>query len=88
MARQATALFASALLLLAVAFMSHDSGVEAWCLEYPSPDPNCCHGSDGLRYCRDLCVGVGNGFVGGECNKGTCYCLKCADEPPPASRAL
>lgn len=65
-----------------------DSGVEAWCLEYPSPDPNSCHGSDGLRYCRDLCVGVGNGFVGGECNKGTCYCLKCADEPPPASRAL
>ncbi|PWZ28715.1 hypothetical protein Zm00014a_010484 [Zea mays] len=33
MARQATALVASALLLLAVAFMSHDAGVEAWCLE-------------------------------------------------------
>jgi hypothetical protein len=65
-----------------------DVGVEAWCLEYPAPDPNVCHGSDGLRYCRNDCVAIGNGFVGGECNKGTCYCLKCADEPLPAPRAL
>ncbi|CAD6251733.1 unnamed protein product [Miscanthus lutarioriparius] len=64
-----------------------DAGVEAWCLEYPAPDPNACRGSRGLRYCRDECVAVGHGFAGGECNKGECLCLKCADQPP-AARAL
>ncbi|KXG29567.1 hypothetical protein SORBI_3004G056700 [Sorghum bicolor] len=90
MARKATALVASALLiLLAVAFLSHDAGVEAWCMEYPASDPNACRGSGGLRTCRDECVGAGRGFAGGECNKGECLCLKCRDdEPPPAARAL
>ncbi|KAG0531905.1 hypothetical protein BDA96_04G062200 [Sorghum bicolor] len=76
MARKATALVASALLiLLAVAFLSHDAGVEAWCMEYPASDTNACR--------------AGRGFAGGECNKGECLCLKCGDdEPPPAARAL
>ncbi|KAF8691197.1 hypothetical protein HU200_000216 [Digitaria exilis] len=90
MARKVTA-FVASVLLLALVFISYDAGVEAWCLEYPSPDINACRGKDGLRYCRDDCVAIGHGFAGGECLKnpdgsfGDCLCLKCADEPPAAN---
>jgi len=66
-----------------------DAGVEAWCLQYGAPDPNACHKNRGLDQCRDKCLAVGQGFVGGACLKnpdgtiGDCVCLKCADQPPP-----
>ncbi|KAG2648805.1 hypothetical protein PVAP13_1NG066300 [Panicum virgatum] len=90
MAPKVTA-FVAGVLLLALVFVSYDAGVEAWCLEYPAPDPNACHGHRGLDYCRDECVAVGHGFRGGECLKnpdgsfGDCLCLKCAEQPPAAN---
>ncbi|KAJ1278095.1 hypothetical protein BS78_04G052600, partial [Paspalum vaginatum] len=84
MARKTAALVASALLLLAVVFLSLDAGgVDAWCLEFPSPGINACRGgSNRLAVCCKECEDLG--YDGGECKKDNeCVCLKCADQKTP-----
>ncbi|WVZ77733.1 hypothetical protein U9M48_025560 [Paspalum notatum var. saurae] len=83
MARKTAALVASALLLLAVVFMSLDAGgVDAYCLEFQSTINACRGGSNGLRVCCQECLDLG--YNGGDCKKdGECACLKCADQKTP-----
>ncbi|TVU32745.1 hypothetical protein EJB05_24523 [Eragrostis curvula] len=88
MACKATAVGASALIILSLVFMSFDSGVDAWCLSFPSPDSAACREKGGLKNCAKKCEAVH--YDGGQCDTfNDCLCVKCVDQgPPPAQHTL